>query len=67
MKIVRLSDLLGIDDAADPYFVNVKRCPSYLEVDQALEVDRIDQGPFAVGGFADLYGFFDEGQSRTRA
>jgi hypothetical protein len=31
-------------------------------LEQALEVDRIDQCSFAVGNSVDLYGFFDDGK-----
>ena len=34
---------------------------------QAFEVDCVDQRSFAVCNSVDLYGSFDEGKSRTRA
>src|SRR5712664_3409977 len=63
MKVFRFADLFGIDNPAHPYFVEL--IPMLL--DQALEIDRIDQRSFAVCISADLYRLLDEGKRRTRA
>src|ERR1700758_4082233 len=61
MKVFRFSDLLRIYDPADPYLIKIG-----MLLQEALEVDRIDERAFAVRLSAHLYGFLDEGQSRTR-
>jgi hypothetical protein len=63
MKVFRFANLLRIDNPAHPYFVEL--VPMLL--DQASEIDGIDQRSFAVCISSDLYRFFDEGKRRTRA
>src|SRR6266567_837678 len=57
MKVFWFANLLRIDNPAHPYFVEL--IPMLL--DQALEIDGIDQRSFAVCIFADLYRLLDEG------
>ena len=63
MKVFRFADLLRIDNPAHPYFVELSR----MLLDQAFEIDGIDQSAFAVCIFIDLYRFLDERKRRTRA
>ena len=63
MKVVRFANLLRIDNPNHPNFV----WSSFVLLDQASEIDGVDQRAFAVGISADLYRFLDEGKSRTCA
>ena len=56
------NNLAGIDDSADPYFVQIR-----MVFDQFLEIDGVDQGSLAIGISVDLYGLFDQRQRRAGA
>src|SRR5262249_47554661 len=61
-----LADLAHVDDSIDPNFLD-RIIRMIVVLEQALEVDGIDQGSFAISLAVDLYGLLDEWQSRTGA
>src|ERR1700730_4892788 len=66
VKVFWFADVGGIDDPAHPYFVQLVVWRLMVLFDQAFEIDGVDQSPFAICNSVDLYGSFDERQSRTR-
>ena len=62
VKVFRFADLLGIDDPAYPYLIEIG-----MLFEQGLEIDGVDQRAFAICHALDGDGLLDERQRRTRA
>jgi len=67
MKVIRFADLLGVDDPAHPYFIQLLIFPMACDAPSSKlsKLTVSTKAPFAVCNSVDLYGALDEGKGQS--